>query len=270
MSNRQFIAPDTDNNVGVIHAVNAVTGRTAWEFSTRPGMQSLMTTGGGLLFSGDAGGWLRAMDQWTGDVLWQVNLGSSITGYPASFSVDGQQYVAVSTGRWLNDVFTPELSHGAQNTLYVFTLPETGIGHEGPYREPVNPQGRASAVDPGQEGFGAGSFAQITSDGVYSAEQALAGKAVYETACAACHGANFQPAPGTPTLRGSAFLTNWSGRSLGDLFAYTRGNMPVGQGGSLPDAQYLALTAYMLEINGFPAGEALDPDEAIMGAIGIE
>ncbi len=53
----------------MITAVNAVTGKTAWKFSTRAGMQSLLTTGGGLLFAGDAAGRFRALDQKTGKVL---------------------------------------------------------------------------------------------------------------------------------------------------------------------------------------------------------
>jgi len=57
---------------------------------------------------------------------------------------------------------------------------------------------------------------------------------------------------------------------VAELFTYTRGNMPVGMGGSLPNSDYLALTAYMLEINGFPAGDALDADEAMLAALGIE
>ncbi|WP_169053578.1 PQQ-binding-like beta-propeller repeat protein [Alteraurantiacibacter aquimixticola] len=270
MSNRQHIAPGAEDNVGVIHAVSAENGRTAWEWSTRAGMQSLMTTGGGLLFAGDAGGYFRAMDQLSGEILWQVNLGSSVTGYPATFMVDGQQYVAASTGRWLNDTFTPELTHGAQNTLFVFALPQAGIGHAGPYRAPVNPAGRAIAVDPAQNNGQGASFSRKVGDGVYSAAQARAGEALYRQRCAACHGTDFQPAPGSPTLRGGAFLTNWRGRSVGDLFAYTRDNMPVGQGGSLSDAQYLSLVAYMLEINGYPHGEELDPDEAMLAAIGFE
>src|SRR5690606_14897343 len=98
MANRGFIAPDADDNLGVIHAINAVTGKSEWSFAQRAGMQSLMTTGGGLLFAGDSHGRFRAMEDRTGEILWEVNLGSPVTGYPATFEVDGQQYIAVSTG----------------------------------------------------------------------------------------------------------------------------------------------------------------------------
>src|SRR5690606_1762333 len=113
----------------------------------------------------------------TGEVLWEVNLGSSVTGYPATFAVDGQQYVAVSTGRWLNDTFTPELTHGTQNTLYVFALPQAGIGAPGPAKEPiVRSEGTFTANDPAQQ---AADRSRSVHEGVYSAAEAEAGRAVY-------------------------------------------------------------------------------------------
>ena len=68
------------------------------------------------------------MDQDTGEVLWEVNLGSQVTGYPITFSVDGAQYVAVSTGSSLLTGglarLTPELHAGTGNNLFVFALPD--------------------------------------------------------------------------------------------------------------------------------------------------
>ena len=61
-------------------------------------MLSLLSTGGGLIFGGDANGRFRAFDQKTGEVLWDVNLGSPISGYPVTFAVGSKQYIAVSTG----------------------------------------------------------------------------------------------------------------------------------------------------------------------------
>jgi PQQ-dependent dehydrogenase (methanol/ethanol family) len=263
---RQFIAPQAGNNVGSIHAVNAVTGKTKWTYSSRAGMQSLIATGGGLIFAGDAGGRFMALDQDSGRTLWEVNLGSSVTGYPASFEVGGQQYVAVSTGRWLNDSFTPELKHGTQNTLYVFALPSAGIGHKGPVRTPINPSGAMTGVDAAPAA--APAFARRVSDGVYAAEQARRGQGVYAAQCAACHGVTFNPAPGAPPVKGGAFLANWKGKSLGALFDRIRDTMPPGGGGSLPEADYIAVTAYLLEANGYKPGQPLG-DAAARGGIGF-
>jgi mono/diheme cytochrome c family protein len=265
MANRGFIAPDAGDNLGVIHAINAVTGKSEWSFAQRAGMQSLMTTGGGLLFAGDSHGRFRAMDDRTGEILWEVNLGSPVTGYPATFEVDGQQYIAVSTGFWLADSYTPELVHGRQNTLYVFALPEAGIGHRGPVKPPVNPAAATEILDPAQQGV---AFARSVADGVFSAPEAAAGRAVYARACAACHGADFRPAPSAPPVTGNAFLANWRGRSLADLYTLIRTTMPPGAAGTLSEDEHRAALAYILRSNGFPAGEAL-PDADGMREIGF-
>ena len=59
---------------------------------------SLVATGGGLLFGGDVNGRFRAFDQRDGQVLWEVSLGSAVTGYPVTYAVNGKQYVAISSG----------------------------------------------------------------------------------------------------------------------------------------------------------------------------
>ena len=73
-------------------------------------------------------GRFRALDQETGEVLWEINLGSPVTGFPISYAVDGRQYVAVSTGTAASaSVFvglTPELRPSFGNNLFVFSLPE--------------------------------------------------------------------------------------------------------------------------------------------------
>jgi outer membrane protein assembly factor BamB len=50
-----------------------------------------MTTGGGLIFGGDVNGRFHAFDQQSGQVLWEINLGSPATRFPISFTVDGRQ-----------------------------------------------------------------------------------------------------------------------------------------------------------------------------------
>ncbi len=115
-------------NVGTIEAISVATGATRWKREQRAGVLSLLSTGGGLLFGGDVDGRFRAYDQRDGHVLWEVNLGSPVTGYPATYDVDGHQYIAVSTGgsglSFALARLTPELRPGAGNRLYVFALPE--------------------------------------------------------------------------------------------------------------------------------------------------
>ena len=123
---RQELAAGTDN-VGTVVAISAETGKTLWERQQRAGALSLAATGGGLVFGGDANGRFRAFDDETGDVLWEINLGSPVSGFPVTFAVDGKQYVAVSTGfslvaRTVTGL-TPELRQGASANLFVFALP---------------------------------------------------------------------------------------------------------------------------------------------------
>jgi alcohol dehydrogenase (cytochrome c) len=241
VSSKIALSPDADGKLGVITAVNAVTGKTAWKFSRRAGMQSILATGGGLLVAGDAAGRFRALDQVSGKVLWEMNLGSAVTGYPVTFEAGGLQYVAVSTGFWLGDSFTPELIHGTQGTLFVFALPEAGIGRPGPPRAPIN-NDRAGAipVDPAPAG------------GVVA--QAGDGKVAYEKSCAACHGGEFQGGGEAPPLKGPTFLANWKGKTAADLYAFIHQSMPPGAGGSLSNGDYRAITAYVLQGNGVKDG----------------
>ena len=87
---------------------------------------SLVATGGGLLFGGDANGRFRAFDQDTGNVLWEVNIGSPVAGYPISFAIGDRQYIVASTGTGagINLRMTPELRPSTGNNLFVFALPD--------------------------------------------------------------------------------------------------------------------------------------------------
>jgi PQQ-dependent dehydrogenase (methanol/ethanol family) len=121
------IAPG-QTDVGTIEAISVSTGRTAWKREQRAGATSVIATAGGLLFGGDTNGRFRAYDQRTGEVLWEVNLGSHVSGFPATFTVRGKQYVAISTGATPNTfslaMLTPELRPASANNLYVFALPD--------------------------------------------------------------------------------------------------------------------------------------------------
>ncbi|MDA1093565.1 MAG: PQQ-binding-like beta-propeller repeat protein [Acidobacteria bacterium] len=124
---RHQIAPGTED-VGTVRAISAETGETEWLYEQRAATMSLVATGGGLLFGGDVNGRFRAFDQVTGDVLWEINLGSPVSGFPISFAVDGRQYVAVGTGSGGTAShfmgLTPELRPSSGNNLFVFALPD--------------------------------------------------------------------------------------------------------------------------------------------------
>ena len=127
ITNKASLAPNA-KGVGTIQAISAETGVTTWKYEQRAGTTSLITTGSGLIFGGDAAGRFRALDQNSGKVLWEVNLGSAVTGYPITYAVNGRQYVAVSTGGSLQTggvgQLTPEIKVGNSNNLFVFALPK--------------------------------------------------------------------------------------------------------------------------------------------------
>jgi PQQ-dependent dehydrogenase (methanol/ethanol family) len=128
INGRARIAPEANNNVGTLFAIDVATGKTVWRHDQRAGMMSSVATGGGLIFTGDTNGHFRAFDDQTGKVLWDINLGSPVTGYPITYSANGKQYVAVSVGNSLVSSglnrLTPELLPSNSSSIFVFALPE--------------------------------------------------------------------------------------------------------------------------------------------------
>ena len=97
-------------------------------------------------------------------------------------------------------------------------------------------------------------------DGVFTAEQADAGKAVYDYSCKTCHDKRFY----------RQALRNWEGQPLLYLWETVLGTMPADNPGSLLLEEYTDVIAYILFEQGFPAGETpLDPDNG-MDAINIQ
>ncbi len=100
-----------------VAAISVETGEILWNYEQEAVMMSLMSTDGGLIFGGDNNGRMKALDQRTGELLWEVNVGSTVSGYPTTFMVNGKQYLAFSTGRSLYAGATDA------NLLFVFALP---------------------------------------------------------------------------------------------------------------------------------------------------
>jgi alcohol dehydrogenase (cytochrome c) len=269
----QSIAPGT-TNVGTIYAVSTVTGRVDWKFEQRAATTSLVTTGGGLLFGGDVAGRFRAYDQKSGAILWEVNLGSQVTGFPVSYAVNGRQYIAVSTGQAVNTGgylnLTPEIRVGRSNNLYVFALP---AGFQNTRAAPGAGSGSAPSVAPRPVSSGAvvavpaisaisacrkpdapaaGSGPTLaTPVARFSRAQIDAGKKLFvDQQCATCHGATMTGTNAAPALADDGFRNAWRSRTLPELLDCTRKTMPPGGAGTLSDAQYQNLIAASLDANG--------------------
>jgi mono/diheme cytochrome c family protein len=92
------------------------------------------------------------------------------------------------------------------------------------------------------------------SAGVYTAQQATKGEALYKEMCAACHGDNLEGSGPMPPLAGMDFLANWKGKTLGDLFEKTQTTMPATAPGTLMPDQVADVLAFMLKQSKYSAG----------------
>ncbi|WP_024517759.1 methanol/ethanol family PQQ-dependent dehydrogenase [Bradyrhizobium sp. Tv2a-2] len=84
---------------GALRAIDPMTGKAKWEApSDIPRFSGVLSTAGGVVFSGQLTGEFEAFDADTGKKLWQFQTGSGIEGQPVTWQQDGVQYVAVASG----------------------------------------------------------------------------------------------------------------------------------------------------------------------------
>src|ERR1019366_3282249 len=103
-------------------------------------------------------------------------------------------------------------------------------------------------------GIAIASGQQPARTGPYTAEQADAGRAAYQTKCATCHLPDLKGSNEAPPLAGGNFVNTWRNRTASDLFNRIRNTMPFNNPGSLGEQEAVTIVAYILQANGAPAG----------------
>ncbi|MEC8586920.1 MAG: PQQ-binding-like beta-propeller repeat protein [Pseudomonadota bacterium] len=122
--------PGTEERFGKLAAYDVDSMEEEWAIQQRaPFLTAALTTAGGLVFIGDYDRYVHAYDVETGQELWRTRLATSAQGFPVSFAIDGEQYIAIPSGReggspWrIGSFLAPELqSPNNHNALYVFKL----------------------------------------------------------------------------------------------------------------------------------------------------
>ena len=257
------ITPGT-TNIGSIHAVSAVTGKTEWKFEQRAGILSLLTTGGGLLFGGDVAGRFRAFDQRTGKVLWETNLGSQVTGFPDHLcrgraAIHCSERRPGGEHRRVSRAGARAQAQQPQRSLYLCVAAEL-----------ADRARRAAPPTPCRSGDGSGAAGGCRQRPPPSAASRMrshsrqAATAVQLHAGAGAAGqeplwrSNAPPVMAricaahraAPALADAGFRSAWAGRSVQSLLDCTRSTMPPGRAGTLSEAEYLSLLALILDANG--------------------
>ncbi|MFZ3581576.1 PQQ-dependent methanol/ethanol family dehydrogenase [Loktanella sp. DJP18] len=93
------IKPLYEDYIGSLKAIDPDTGEIKWEYKNpAPLWGGVMTTAGGLVFTGTPEGEFIAFDDETGEKLWSFQTGSGVVGQPITWDQDGEQYVSIMSG----------------------------------------------------------------------------------------------------------------------------------------------------------------------------
>ena len=130
--------------------------------------------------------------------------------------------------------------------------PETGAAGDQGARVPGAPETGAAAEAPtADEGA-------VPVAALYTEAQARRGQRAFRQVCSDCHY--------TSEFKGPVFTDAWARRTARDFYRELRRTMPDDNPGGLPRQTYVDVMAYILELNGYPAGpDELPPDDEILG-----
>ncbi len=177
---------------GKLIAWDPVAQKPRWELTyDGPWNGGTLATAGNLVFQGNGGGTFQAFNASTGDKLWSFDAQTGVIAGPVSYTVKGEQYVAVMAGYGgaypLTSAFDDPRS--AQNgRVLVFKL--GGKAKLPAATQPVFPPANPPPA------------------GLFTAAQVSEGERIFESTCGLCHGAGARSSGILPDLRRSAVLTD--------------------------------------------------------------
>ena len=107
----------TEEQWGNVTAVDYNTGKIRWQVKTQqPMIGGVLATAGGLVFTGEGNGLFTAYDAETGALLWKFQAGAGVNAPPASYSVEGKQFIVVGAGG------NVQLDYKRGNSIIAFTV----------------------------------------------------------------------------------------------------------------------------------------------------
>ncbi len=120
-----------DDHIGVLRAIDPKTGEEVWRQNNfAPLWGGVMTTAGGLVWTGNPEGYLMAFDAKSGEKLYEFNTGSGIVGTPITWDQDGEQFISVVSGwggavpLWGGEVAKRVKNLNQGGTVWTFKLPK--------------------------------------------------------------------------------------------------------------------------------------------------
>jgi quinohemoprotein ethanol dehydrogenase len=198
------LATPTDPNVrraimastkGYLTAFDPVAGKARWSVEhAGPSNGGTLATAGNLVFQGTAGGEFRAYTADTGKQLWSFGTQTGVIAAPMTYSVKGEQYVAIMVG-WggVYDIAPPGfLARKSGSVRNVSRLLVFKLGAKGALPA-LQPTADAVLDPPPFTG---------------KPEQVAEGQSHYQNSCSFCHGDSGEAGGLNPDLRHSAALSN--------------------------------------------------------------
>jgi alcohol dehydrogenase (cytochrome c) len=84
---------------GWLNAIDAGSGKMRWRYkSPTPLVAGVTLTASNLVFTGDTGGYVNALDAQSGKLLLHLNLNDTVQGGVVTYTAKDKQFIAVVSG----------------------------------------------------------------------------------------------------------------------------------------------------------------------------